>query len=38
MELFNKEIKTVGHRISFSDILQKLTFRGPFCGPGVLPW
>ena len=37
-EMSNTEIKTVGHRLSFSDNSQKLKFRGPFCGPGVLPW
>ena len=38
MEIPNKEIKTVGHRLRFSDNFQKLKFRGPFCGPSVLPW
>ena len=28
----------VGHRISFSDNLQKLKFSGRFCGPSALPW
>ena len=26
----------IGHRISFSDNLQKLKFSGRFCGPCVL--
>ena len=37
-KLSYKEIKMVGHRISFSDSLQKLKFRGRFCGPCTLPW
>ena len=37
-ELSNKEIKMVGHRISFSDNLQKLKFIGRFSGLNALPW
>jgi len=37
-ELSNKEIKMVGHRISFSDNLLKLKFSGRFSGPCALPW
>ena len=32
MEISNKEIKTVGHRLSFSDNFQQLKFRGLFVG------
>ena len=37
-ELSNEDIKTVGHRISFPDNLQKLRFGGRFCGHCVLSW
>ena len=37
-EISNKEITTVGDRLSFSDNFQKLKFRGPSCGSGALPW
>ena len=37
-EISNKEIKTVGHRLRFSDNFQQLKFRGLFCWPGVFCW
>ena len=35
---FHTEVKTVGHRISLSDNLQKLKFGVRFCGRCMLPW